>query len=196
MVPLQLFKQFHSESCKNPPPNLPAEYDFPTILQIFQEGCTIAIKMATSVVNYVHSKNSKMVSLRVNTIFSLDDEDGAWPLVEWAEPDGTKSMLIFHEASDEIYGGSWLMHSARHASLPATGTWEDSRIDWNVSDIDHLKILFGAIDQIDMVFKWPAAEILKLYCGIGITDEPAEYWSQLPGLIAQTSQARRASIGL
>lgn len=48
--------------------------------------------------------------------------------------------------------------------------WRQSRIDWNVADIEHLKLLFGVAQHILGLLEWPIADALKLYRHINSSD--------------------------
>ena len=96
-------------------------------------------------------------------------------MVEWTETDDTKNIVFFHfDDSDDPGEGSWLMHSGRDESGDNESfVWAESRIDWNVSDVEHLKILFSVVQHVLNLLSWSASDILELYCGISLPNESA-----------------------
>jgi len=85
-------------------------------------------------------------------------------MLEWTEEDETKTLAIFHfEDPEKPEDGSWLMHSGRDVVTTDRRYWQQSRIDWNVADVAHLKILFGVAQHMLGLLEWPIADALKLY---------------------------------
>lgn len=109
-----------------------------------------------------------MIALRATAVYMLNDDDNVWPVVEWIEIDGTARLAIFH--FDDLAGpenGSWLMHSG----LSGNGDcWRQSRVDWNVADTQHLKILFRVVQHVWGVLEWSVEDAMKLYCQIPSDD--------------------------
>jgi len=82
----------------------------------------------------------------------------SWPIVEWTESDDTHNIAIFHFDEEQC---SWIMHSG----LPTKDDgWKTSRVDWNVSDVEHLKILFGVAQHTYGITEWDPQDILQIYC--------------------------------
>jgi hypothetical protein len=91
----------------------------------------------------------------------LNDDDNVWPVVEWIEIDGTAQLAIFH--FDELVGpeeASWLMHSGL---LGEGDCWLQSRVDWNVADVEHLKILFRVVRHVLGILEWSVEDAMRLY---------------------------------
>jgi hypothetical protein len=105
-----------------------------------------------------------MMALRATAVYMLNNDDNMWPVVEWIEIDGTARLAIFH--FDDLTGpenGSWLMHSG--LSDDGDG-WRQSQVDWNIADIEHLQILFRAVQHVSEVLEWSVEDAMKLYCRI------------------------------
>jgi hypothetical protein len=164
---------------KRPLPKLSEEYDSAIIVQIISASCTtvgIAALIAHSLVTYVHSKRTRMTALRANAVFSFQDDDNSWPMIEWTESDDTKNVAIFHFGDpEEPEEGSWLMHSGHEISGDEGLSWQNSRIDWNVADIEHLKTLFVVVKHIMGVLSWSSSDALQLYGGINPPTSSTEY---------------------
>lgn len=95
-----------------------------------------------------------------------NDED-AWTVVEWTESDGMTMLAIFQfDELAELKDGSWLMHSAEADGAAEGSPWRSSRIDWNVGDVEHVKVLFKVAQHIFGVLLWPVSSALNLYCGV------------------------------
>lgn len=115
---------------------------------------------------YVLSRNTQIIALRASTIYWFTDDDASWTVIEWVEEGDIRSLAIFHfEDVDELEQGSWLMHSGIQAvSTTENKNWKNSRIDWNVADVSHLKILFGVVQHIADILQWSVEDAMKLYC--------------------------------
>ena len=74
------------------------------------------------------------------------------------------SQSFHFENVNQPEDGSWLMHSG----IPYTTKqcWRRSRLDWNVADITHLKILFGVAQHTLGVMEWPVEDTINLYSHI------------------------------
>ena len=92
-------------------------------------------------------------------------------MLRWTEEDGTKTLAIFYfEDPDNPENGSWLMHSGREIVMSDRQYWHQSRIDWNVADVEHLKLLFGVAQHMLGLLEWPIADVLRLYRHINSSD--------------------------
>ena len=101
--------------------------------------------------------------MRATPVYLFNDEQTSWPMIEWTEKDNMRTLAIFHfENVNQPEDGSWLMHSG----IPTKRCWRRSRIDWNVADIDHLKILLGAAQHTLGVLEWQVEDAVKLYSHI------------------------------
>ena len=128
----------------------------------------ITVTIAKTLMSYVHSRNTRITALRATPVYLFNDEENSFPLVEWTEEDDTKSVAIFHFEDDEKpEEGSWLMHSGRLVGKSKSPRrWKQSRIDWNVANIEHLKILFGVAQHMLGLLEWPPSEAFKIYCNM------------------------------
>jgi hypothetical protein len=142
-----------------------------TIVSIIGAACSpmkVTVTIAQSLMSYVHSRNTRITALRATPVHLFNDEENSFPLLEWTEEDDTKSVAIFHFEDDEkLEEGSWLMHSGRLVGeVKSTRRWKQSRIDWNVANIEHLKILFGVAQHMLGLLEWPSSEAFKIYCNM------------------------------
>lgn len=120
-----------------------------------------------SLTAYTLSRDSRITALRASTIFWFGDDDASWTVIEWVEDNGTRSLAIFHFGEpNELGQGSWLMHSGLSVSdgILEKPCWENSRIDWDVADVNHLKILFGVAQHVAGMLDWSVGDAMKLYC--------------------------------
>jgi hypothetical protein len=139
-----------------------------TIVSVIGTACLpvkITITIAKTLMSYVHSRNTRITALRATPVYLFDDEENLFPLVEWIEEDYTKSVAIFHFEDDEkLEAGSWLMHSGRpDGEFKNPTCWKQSRIDWNVANIEHLKRLFRVAQHMLGLLEWPSSEAFKIY---------------------------------
>ena len=112
---------------------------------------------------HLRLKSARITALRASVAYSLTDDELSWPVVEWNEEDGTENIAIFHVDQVEPEECSWMMHSGVGTS--DHHFWQSSRVDWNVSDIDDLKMLFGVTQRVLGILDWSTADALALYCG-------------------------------
>ena len=142
-----------------------------TIVPIIEAACStmrITVTIAEALMSYVHSRNTRITALRATPVYLFNDEENSFPLVEWTEEDDTKSVAIFHfEDEEKPEEGSWLMHSGRLVGkFKSARRWKQSRLDWNVANIEHLKILFGVAQHMLGLLEWPPSEAFKIYCNM------------------------------
>jgi hypothetical protein len=165
-----MLEKLHYRVSRRPIPSLPEKYNASVIFQRISDGCgtpKIASLITRSLVAYTLSRDSQITALRASTIFWFTDNDASWTVLEWVEGNDVRNLAIFHfEDLDEPDQASWLMHSGLEVANTTTKTkcWENSRIDWNVADINHLKILFGVAQHIVGMLEWSVEDAMKLYC--------------------------------
>jgi hypothetical protein len=83
----------------------------------------------------------------------------SYPLVQWTEENRTEALAIFYfDDGDAPEQGSWLMHSGKLEN----GLWKNAKLDWNVSDIEYLKRLFGVAQHLSELLEWPITDVLQL----------------------------------
>ena len=63
--------------------------------------------------------------------------------------------------------------AGRNDTSPNCPLWQSSRVDWNVSQVSHLKILFGLAQHILGVLQWPSADARRLY-GYSVSNQDSE----------------------
>ena len=125
----------------------------------------IASMIANSLVAYLDSRDSRITALRAVPAYLFSDNQ-SWPIVEWKEQDDIMRIAIFHfDDIAEPNEGSWLMHSGRRVednTIPEKYRWQQSRIDWNVGETYHLKILFGVVQHMLGLLEMPNIDALEL----------------------------------
>lgn len=150
-----LFERFHETLSRRSLPNLSADYDVAAITRIILAGCEttmrIAFLIANSLITYLDLRETQITALRAIPAYLFSDNQ-SWPIVEWKEQDDIMTIAVFHfDNIDEPDEGSWVMHSGRRVAgdtIPEKNRWQQSRIDWNVAEIDHLKILFRVVQHM------------------------------------------------
>lgn len=120
-----------------------------------------------SLMRYFKATETRVTRFRASIIFSLTNDDCAWPVVEWKEEDDTEAIAIFYvdeTAPSDVC--SWLMHYGRGIleNSKECMRWEKTSITWSVGDMDHLKSLFKAAQHLLGILKWPTEDMLRLYC--------------------------------
>ena len=160
----QAFEQLHAQLSDRPISKPESESDFNVFVMIISTCCAttkIACVIAQSVMAYVHSRKSQITSMRATPVYLFNDEQRSWPMIEWTEKDNMLTLAIFHfENVDCPEHGSWLMHSGM--PYPTKHCWRRSRIDWNVANTTHLKVLFGVAQHALGVLEWPTEDAIKL----------------------------------
>jgi hypothetical protein len=165
----QMFEWLHYKVSRRPIPHFPGKYSASVVLQRISDGCgtpEIASLITRSLMAYILSRDTQIKALRATTIYWFTDDHTYWTVVEWVEDDDVKGLAIFHfEDLHELGQGSWLMHSGLEvADTTENKYWENSRIDWNVANVGHLKILFGVAQHIVGMLGWSVEDAMKLYC--------------------------------
>jgi len=123
----------------------------------------VSYAITNQITEYETSRNTKIVALRVSEVQQLANDEDSWTVVDWIEEDCLKCLVIFH-FEDAAEPGSWLMHSGRdggentHSCL-----WQESRVDYNVAAMSHLKTLFGVAQHLLGVLVWATADATILY---------------------------------
>lgn len=121
----------------------------------------VACVIAQSLMTYVQSRKSQITSMRATPIYLFNDEQRSWPMIEWREKDNMWTLAIFHfENVNQPEDGSWLMHSG--IPYVTKQCWRRSRIDWNVANVNHLKILFGLAQHALGLMEWPVEDAISL----------------------------------
>lgn len=162
---MEMMEQLHKKTLQRPILELYGNI-LATIVPIISVACStikIAATIARTIVSYVYSRNSRMVALRATPVHLFNDEEKSWPVVEWTEEDDTRSLSIFDFYDiDNPEKGSWLMHSGRQVLVSDRRYWKQSRIDWNVADTEHLKVLFNTQHMLGLL-QWGVTDLLQLH---------------------------------
>jgi len=180
-------KLYHGRSLRKPIPQFQLNQH-----SILNEVCfasptpDIAIAITNSIIKYASSQNIKIIALRATAVNWFSNEESSWPVVEWNEEDGRKSLAIFQfdDEMEDPSKGSWLMHSAYPDPVnDGDLSWRSSRLDWNVARMDDLEILVGAVYHACSLLQWSPEDLEQLCChgGKDVTSEK-EYFPSTSGL--------------
>jgi len=168
--PARMLQKFHRKVSQSPLPAITAQCNIETIRKRISSACQsdeIATSISHSLVTYMGSRKTQIKALRATPVYMFNNDEESWPVVEWTESDGMAMLAIFQfDDVGELKDGGWLMHSGLSDGGPEGSPWTNSRIDWNVSDVEHVKLLFKVAQHILGVLLWPIASALKLYCGV------------------------------
>ena len=165
-----VMEEVHYRVSQRPIPTSPGGCSAETITKKIAESCTsvrASSVIADSITAYGTSRRTEIVALRASEVYLFSNDDDSWTVVEWIEQDRLKCVAIFHfDHSAEQADGSWLMHSGYNelAHTEPARLWKESRVDYNVAEIAHLKILFGIAQHVLGVLQWALADAVTLYC--------------------------------
>jgi len=165
-----VMEELHYRVSQRPIPKCPGGCNAETITTKIAESCNsvrVSSVIADSITAYETSRRARIVALRASEVYIFSNDDDSWTVVEWIEEDSLKCVAIFHfDPTAEPEDGSWLMHSGYNqmADAESTHSWKESRVDYNVAKIAHLKILFGIAQHILGVLQWAIADAVTLYC--------------------------------
>ena len=129
---------------------------------------TLAI--AQTLWNYFETNHVHITAFRVSILYGFLNDDRSWPVVEWKEGNDKELIALFHfdDKCRRPKVCSWLVHyGAGIISDPTDETrWTETFIAWGVTDMSHLKILFGAAQHFLGILEWSPEVALNLYCAI------------------------------
>lgn len=167
----KLLQSLHARVSLRPLSVFSDDYDRPALIDIIAScsALRVASVIANTIINYLFTKNTKLKGLRATTVFWFVENEPSWPVIEWIESDGTMALAIFHfELESDPEEGSWLMHSAIGDQKSQSCNWKSCRMDWNVLEISHLKILLGVAQHLFGMLQWPNEDLETLYCERGL----------------------------
>ena len=145
----------------------PVTYD--TILDAVSAWTTAerARTIADSLRKHFDDAGTCATAFRVSVLFSFLNDDQMWPVVEWQEDTNKELLALFHFDENSHGPGvtSWLVHYGAGVMSDET-RWKETSIAWGVTDISHLKALFGAAQHFRGILEWPPAIAMTLYCQI------------------------------
>lgn len=157
-------QQLHTRLTERPISKFTSEPDLNVFVMMISTCCAtarVACVIAQSLMTYVQSRKSQITSMRATPIYLFNDEQRSWPMIEWREKDNMWTLAIFHfENVNQPEDGSWLMHSG--IPYVTKQCWRRSRIDWNVANVNHLKILFGLAQHALGLMEWPVEDAISL----------------------------------
>jgi hypothetical protein len=129
---------------------------------------TLAI--AQTLWNYFETSHVHITAFRVSILYGFLNDDRSWPVVEWKEGNDKELIALFHfdDKCRRPKVCSWLVHyGAGIISDPTDETrWTETFIAWGVTNMSHLKILFGAAQHFLGILEWSPEVALNLYCAI------------------------------
>jgi hypothetical protein len=107
----------------------------------------------------------------VSILFGFANDDRSWPVVEWKEGDDKELFALFHfdDVNPRPEVGSWLVHYGAGITTDED-RWSGTSIAWGVTDMSHLKTLFGAAQHFLGILECDPPVALNLYCGIEPSD--------------------------
>jgi hypothetical protein len=165
-----MMEEVHYRVSQRPIPTSPGGCSAETITKKIAESCTsvrASSVIADSITAYETSRRTEIVALRASEVYLFSNDEDSWTVIEWIEQDRLKCVAIFHfDHTAEPADGSWLMHSGYNelAHTESARLWKESRVDYNVAEIAHLKILFGIAQHVLGVLQWAIADAVTLYC--------------------------------
>jgi hypothetical protein len=146
--------------------------DYETIYKAVSAWTTTerSISIAKSLWKHFEKPEVHITAFRVSVLFALASDDRSWPVVEWKEDNDKELLALFHfdEVNPRSEVGSWLVHYGAGISTDEA-RWSVTSIAWGVTDMSHLKTLFGAAQHFLGILEWDPQVALNLYCGV----EPA-----------------------
>ena len=169
----------HRRLVKQTLPEGPVNYE--TILKAISAWTTSerALIIARSLQERFGPLGAQVTGFRVSILFAFRNDDRSWPVVEWKEGNDTELVALFHFDDNSQSPGvcSWLVHYATGISSDPSdeARWSKTSIAWGVTDMSHLKTLFGAAQHFLGILEWSPEVALNLYCAIEPTCSKNEY---------------------
>ena len=160
-------QNLHLEVARKPIPESKTDYEGMLEKVAVWNSPEVTRRIMCSLMRHFHATNTRVTRFRASIIFSLTNDECAWPIVEWKDEDNTEVITIFYvddTAPSDVCG--WLMHygGGIHEDPKEDVRWEKTSIVWSVRDMDHLKSLFEAAQHLLGILKWPTEDMLRLYC--------------------------------
>jgi hypothetical protein len=162
--------KLHHRLVKQRLPEGPVTYE--TIFDAISEWTTSerALIIAKSLWKYFETQHIHVTAFRVSILFAFLNDDRSWPVVEWKEGNDIEVLALFHfdDKSRNPGVSSWLVHHGDGILSDPTddARWTKTAMAWGVTDMSHLKILFGAAQHFLGILEWPPEVALNLYCAI------------------------------
>ena len=181
--------KLHRRIIKQTLPEGPVNYE--TILKAISAWTTSerTVTIAKSLWKHFETPGVHVTAFRVSILFAFLNDDRSWPVVEWKEGNDKELIALFHfdEKSRRPEVCSWLVHyGAGILSDPTDeARWTETSIAWGVTDMSHLKTLFGAVQHFLGILEWSPEVALNLYCAIEPTTCSQQEYC-LPDLISLT----------
>ena len=164
----RVFEKLHMRLCRNTFPE--SNTDMQTMIAEVSRWTTPDV--GRQIVNFLQKRfeatGAQVTAFRANIIYPIEEEGLAWPVVEWKEGVDTEALALFYIDEESPSGVcSWLIHHGQGIvdhSDNGTKRWKQATISWNVADMDHLKSLFRAAQNLWGVLGWSTDDIIQLYC--------------------------------
>jgi hypothetical protein len=165
--PASTIQNLHLQVARKPIPEGKTDYQGMLEKVAVWNSPEVTHRILCSLMRHFEATDTRVARFRASIIFSLTNDECAWPVVEWKEEDDTEAIAIFYvdeTAPSDVC--SWLMHYGRGILEDSKEgmRWEKTSIAWSVGDMDHLKSLFKAAQHLLGILKWPTEDMLRLYC--------------------------------
>ena len=160
----------HRRTIKQPLPEGPVNYE--TICKAISAWTTFerTRTIAKSLWKHFETLGVEVTGFRVSVLFGFLGDDRSWPVVEWRQGTDTEFLALFHfdDKSPRPDVCSWLVHygSGILADPTDEARWKETSIAWGVTDMSHLKTLFGAAQHFLGILEWSPDVALNLYCAV------------------------------
>jgi hypothetical protein len=165
----------HRRMTKQPLHETSIDYD--TICKAVSAWTTTerSISIAKSLWKHFEKPEVHITAFRVSVLFAFVNDERSWPVVEWKEDNDKELMALFHfdDQNPRSEVGSWLVHYGAGISTDEA-RWSVTSIAWGVTDMSHLKTLFGAAQHFLGILEWDPQVALHLYCGTEPLNSPSE----------------------
>jgi hypothetical protein len=163
----------HFLTTQQPLPEGPVDYE--TICEAISSWTTSerTDTIAEFLWNHFVDSRVQVTGFRFSILFPFCNDDRSWPVVEWKEGTDTEAIALLHfdDKSPRPKVCSWLVHYGS-GIIPDSineARWKATSIDWAVTDMSHLKTLFGAAQHFLGILNWSPEVALTLYCALGPT---------------------------
>ena len=151
-------------------PEEPVNYE--TILRAVSAWTTSkrALAIAEALKRYFDSLRVHVTAFRASIVFPFPNDNRSWPVIEWKEGADKEFLAILHFDDKSNHPGecNWLVHygAGSLSDQADEARWTETSISWGVTNMSHLKTLFGVAQHFLGILEWPPNVALKLYCDI------------------------------
>jgi hypothetical protein len=154
-------QELHRYSSRKGVPTYPHGCTIRDIHGTIEHACATpgtGVCLAALLVTRLNSRGTKLVALRATPARYFSDTI-LWTILEWVESDGLMALAIFHfDDPEQFSDGSWVMHHAqgyRQRGSFAFPEWASCGISWDVTQMEHLKVMFCVVEHMLRMTRWP-----------------------------------------